>query len=220
MLRHATLAGKAILIVCMAAAPLMIHAAIVTNRWTVLVVAIPFAQLLIIGGALVARRPIWVKGLSIAAAVLGLALIWAYAPRENFAAAPGIPHALAYATLLYCFGWSLLPGREAALTRAAIYIRGPLPHELYLYTRRVTRAWCIFFAAQLVGSAVLFIWAPLEVWSFFVNVLNLPLVLVMFGGEYAYRLVRFPDYRHDSFSDMMRMFTKAGKNAVGQADSA
>jgi uncharacterized membrane protein len=220
MLRHGALAGKAIIVACMAAAPLMIHAAIVSNRWTVLVVAIPFAQLLIIGGALVARGSIWVKGLSIAAAGLGLALIWAYVPWKDFAAAPVIPHALAYATLLYCFGWSLLPGREAVLTRAAVFIRGPLPHELYLYTRRVTRAWCIFFAAQLVGSAVLFIWAPLEVWSFFVNVLNLPLVLVMFGGEYAYRLVRFPDYRHDSFSDMMRVFTKAGKNVARQADSA
>jgi uncharacterized membrane protein len=220
MLRHATLAGKAILIVCMAAAPLMIHAAIVTNRWTLAIVAIPFVQLLIVGGAMVARRPIWVKGLGIGAAVLGLALIWAYAPREGLAAAPGVPHALAYSTLLFCFGWSLSAGREAALTRAAVYIRGPLPHELYIYTRRVTWAWCIFFAAQLVGSAVLFIWAPLEVWSFFVNVLNVPLVLMMFGGEYVYRLARFPAYRHDSFSDMMRLFTRAGAHGSRQADSA
>jgi uncharacterized membrane protein len=220
MLRRAALAGKAVIVACMAAAPLMIHAAIVTNRWTVVIVAIPFVQLMIIGGVMIARRPRWIKGLWIGATALGLALIWAYAPREGFAAAPGIPHALAYSTLLLCFGWSLLPGREAALTRAAVYIRGPLPHELHIYTRRVTRAWCVFFAAQLVGSAVLFVWAPLEVWSFFVNVLNVPLVLLMFGGEYAYRVLRFPAYRHDSFADMIRLFTRAGEHGSGQADSA
>lgn len=220
MRRYAALAGKAVLVACLAAAPFMIHWAIVTNRWPALVIGIPLLQFLIIGGALVARRPLWVKALALALAILGLAWLWPYVARDSFATAPGIPHALAYSSLLFCFAWSLLPGREAILTRAAAYIRGPLPRELHRYTRRVTAAWCVFFAAQLVISAGLFIWAPLEVWSFFINVLNLPLVLIMFMGEYLIRVMRFPTYRHDTIAEMMRGFAKAGINVARQADSA
>jgi uncharacterized membrane protein len=220
MRRRAALAGKAIFIACMATAPLLIHFAIVTNRWTVLIVAIPLVQLLVIGGATAAHRPAWVKGLLAGVALLSLGLIWTNVPRASFPAAPGIPHALAYTVLLLYFARSLSPGREAILTRIAVYIRGPLPRELYLYTRRVTRAWCLFFAAQLVCSLVLFIWAPLEYWSFFINVLNLPLVLAMFAGEYANRVIRFPAYRHDSISDMMRVFSRPAESVSRQADSA
>ena len=220
MRRHATLAGKALLLACLAAAPIMIHWAIVTNRWTAFVIAIPLLQFLIVGGALMARRPLWIKALALTVAILGLAWLWPHLTRDSFATIPGIPHALAYSSLLFCFAWSLTPGREAILTRAAAYVRGPLPPDLYRYTRRVTAAWCVFFACQLVISAALFIWAPLEVWSFFINVLNLPLVLTMFVVEYVNRVIRFPTYRHDSISEMMQGFAKAGTNVARQADSA
>lgn len=219
MLHRAAWVGKAIILACMVAAPLLIHAAIVTDRWTSLIVVLPLVQLLIVGVAAFLRRSIWMMSLSVAAAASGLVFIWMHTAGTNVKIFPALPHAFAYLTLLFGFAWSLLAGQEAVLTRIATRIRGPLQPELRLYSRRVTFVWCIFFAAQLVGSFTLFIWAPAEVWSFFVNVLNLPLVLLMFGAEYLYRLIRFPEYRHDSFSDMMRVFTKAREGGPRQVDS-
>ena len=41
-------------------------------------------------------------------------------------------------------------------------------------------AWCGFFFCQLLGSAVLLIFAPVVWWSTFVNILNIPLVVLAF----------------------------------------
>jgi uncharacterized membrane protein len=55
------------------------------------------------------------------------------------------------------------------------------------YTRRVTLAWTLFFVGNLVVTFVLFAFAPLRTWSFFVNFVSLPLVLLMFVVEFAVR---------------------------------
>jgi uncharacterized membrane protein len=55
------------------------------------------------------------------------------------------------------------------------------------YTRKVTWAWTGFFLAMILISVLLFAAASLEVWSFFNNVLYLPLLAMMFIVEYAVR---------------------------------
>jgi hypothetical protein len=45
---------------------------------------------------------------------------------------------------------------------------------------------------------------PLAVWSMFNSLLNLPLVVAMYLGEYAWRLWRFPDYPHASIATVLR----------------
>jgi uncharacterized membrane protein len=82
----------------------------------------------------------------------------------------------------------LRPGREALITGMARRMHTPFTDELAVYTRRVTIAWAGFFAAQLVTSIALFCFAPLVVWSLFVNILDFPLVAAMFAAEYAVRL--------------------------------
>jgi uncharacterized membrane protein len=104
-------------------------------------------------------------------------------------AVAGVSHAILNGGLLAAFAASLLPGREALATRLARRLQSsPLPGSVALYTRRVTQAWCLFFAGQLVASAALLAWAPRPVWSLFVGVLDLPLVVLMFAGEYACRV--------------------------------
>ena len=120
--------------------------------------------------------------------------------------------------LLALFAGSLLRGHEAIVTILARKIRGPLPPELLLYTRRVTLAWCVFFAGQLVGSLVLFLYAPVSVWSLFVNVLNAPLVVLMFAIELGYRSVRFRHYRHSTIADLIRVFKRHNVSASKPAD--
>jgi uncharacterized membrane protein len=120
----------------------------------------------------------------------------------------GVPHALAYIFLLWLFGRTLTDEREALITRLARSVHGTLNPTMERYTRHLTVAWCVFFTLQLMVSALLLVVAPLEVWSLFVNILNAPLVVSMFVGEYVYRLVRYPDHPQATIVQMVTAFTR------------
>lgn len=86
------------------------------------------------------------------------------------------------------FGLTLLPGRKALCVHFAEIINGGmLPPEHESYARKVTMAWVVFFLMIIIISTLLFFLAPLTIWSFFVNFLTLPLVALMFLGEYMLR---------------------------------
>ncbi len=106
-------------------------------------------------------------------------------------AAAWVCHAAAYGCLLVYFGRSLRAGSEPVVTAFARRMRTTMPLRVMRYTRRVTQAWCIFFAAQLIVSAALLVWASPGVWSGFVTVLNLPLLAGMVLAEFGCRLVLF-----------------------------
>ncbi len=127
------------------------------------------------------------------------------------AMAYGAPHAAIYLSLLWLFARTLRRGQEPLITRLARRVHGTLPPALSAYTRRVTAAWCVFFAAQIVVSALLFGFASLGHWSLFINVLNFPLLALMFIGEYAYRLIRHGDFPHASLLDGVRAFSSDAK---------
>ena len=76
------------------------------------------------------------------------------------------------------------------------------------YTRRLTRAWCVFFFAQIAISAALFTLATLDSWSLFVNVLSFPLVVLMFAAEYLYRVTRHRNFPHASIMKGIQMFAE------------
>jgi uncharacterized membrane protein len=205
-------------VLLIAVAPLAIHFAIATSRWTGLIVLIPVLQLLALAGVAVWGHPArlrWIGPLVILA-ILGL--VWAARADISLTAVPGLPHAIAYTSLLIGFGCTLLPGREALLTRVVVAVRGPMPPDVLLHTRRVTIAWCCFFAVQLMTSLALYLFAPLEIWSFFINVLNLPLILLMFLLEGTYRYFRFRDIPLDRWSDIRRIVVKTTQRNVGHAD--
>ena len=113
---------------------------------------------------------------------------------------------MAYLTLLVVFAVSLQPGREAIVTILARKARGALSGEIVRYTRRVTWAWCWFFVAQLMGSLVLLLFAPLDAWSLFVNLCNLPLIGAMLCAEYIYRQWRHAAHPPERLADMVRSF--------------
>jgi uncharacterized membrane protein len=114
------------------------------------------------------------------------------------------PYVSVYAFLLWLFARTLRPGRQPLITRLATHVHGELPVPIARYTRRVTWAWCLFFAAMALTSMLLFLFAPMAVWSVFNNVLNLPLVVAMYLGEYAWRLWRYPDFSHASIATVFR----------------
>jgi len=120
-----------------------------------------------------------------------------------------MPHTAIYLFLLWMFGRTLLRGNESLITRVARRVHGGvLTPEIEAYTRRVTQLWCCFFAAQILVSGLLFALAPLEIWSLFVGVLHFPLVVLLFCGEYLYRLMRYPDHPRTSIANALRAFAK------------
>lgn len=124
------------------------------------------------------------------------------------AVSAGIPHAVAYVFLLWLFGRTLRSGRDALITRLARRLYGSLPASMERYTRRLTAAWCIFFSAQLATSFLLIAFASLETWSLFVNVLNLPLIVMMFVGDRLYRMLRFRNQPQTSIAQAIEAFVR------------
>ena len=117
-----------------------------------------------------------------------------------------VPFLTVYLFLLWLFGRTLKADRRPLITMLAAHVHGGLPADIARYTRGVTWAWCIFFAAMALTSILLFVFEPLPIWSVFNNLLNLPLVVAMYLGEYAWRLRRFPDFPHASIATVFRAF--------------
>jgi uncharacterized membrane protein len=122
-----------------------------------------------------------------------------------------IMHWTIYSSLLLTFALTLRPGREPLISAMTRRLHGLLSDEVVVYTRRVTLAWCGFFAAQLMMSITLFFFAPLVVWSFFVNILDIPLVVAMFAAEYMVRLRCLRHPPRETLSVILTMITNAGK---------
>jgi uncharacterized membrane protein len=165
---------------------------------------LPLAALACWIGTRARRKLRWCVGLGAATAAL-----YAIEQQANWgpAAAYSVPHAAVYLSLLWLFARTLRPGHEPLITRLARRVHGALPPGLHIYTRRLTGAWCVYFAAQLIVSALLGMFASPREWSFFVNVLNFPLLALTFAGEYLYRSVRHRDFPHASIMDGIRAFS-------------
>jgi uncharacterized membrane protein len=108
-------------------------------------------------------------------------------PRPGLVGAVLISHTLLYGGLTILFGHSLLPGHEPLVTAMARRMEPVLTREMRIYTRHVTWLWTLYGSAQIAGSATLLAFAPLRDWSLFVNLLDLPLLLATFLGEFAFR---------------------------------
>ncbi len=202
-------AGRILAFLIIGSYPFLTHAALTSQSpWTTWAAILISVQVVALGAVLTWRSTARHRWLAALAGLLILAASWQSA-HESLLAVSGVPHALVNLALLILFGSSLLPGRRPLVTTLACRIDPELPAVMLGYTRRVTLAWTVFFAAQLVLSAILFSAAPVGVWSLFVNVLNGPLIALMFLAEYGFRLVHFRGYRHASISQMIQAFTHA-----------
>jgi len=119
-----------------------------------------------------------------------------------------LQHAGINGGLAILFGRTLLGQRTALITRFAAIVHPEMPPEQIHYTRQVTLAWTLFFLTITLLSIVLFLFAPIEVWSFFANILYLPLLILMFAVEYMVRLRRLPHIQHVSLADTFRISSR------------
>jgi len=118
-----------------------------------------------------------------------------------------IQESTVYGFLGWTFGRSLLPGRVALCTQLADKVHGPLsPREIW-YTRRVTVAWAILFFVVTVISLLLFTFAPLRVWSAYINFCVLPMVIGMFLIEtLVVRRRLLPQVKGSGLIDTVRVY--------------
>lgn len=144
---------------------------------------------------------------------------WGGLFKLGFVTASALTHWSIYAALLAGFAFTLRPGREPLITAMARRMHGLTP-EMARYTRKVTIAWSLFFAAQLTLSVLLFCFAPLTVWSFFVNILDLPLVVAMFAAEYAIRMRVLDDPPRHSLAAIIAMVTECTKRPDAEPEPA
>ncbi|HEV2551680.1 MAG TPA: hypothetical protein VGU20_30505 [Stellaceae bacterium] len=130
-------------------------------------------------------------------------------------AASGLLHAFIYAGLLAVFGASLRAGREPLVTALSRRMSGAVSAERAAYTRGVTWAWCAFFAGQIVTSLALFLLAPRPVWLFFVNLLNVPLLALMFIAEHTVRPFLLKNAPRYSVADVRRFIAYIKEGLAG-----
>jgi uncharacterized membrane protein len=144
--------------------------------------------------------------LALCAAVFALLWVYANVIGQHLDLVYFIQHISTNAALGLIFGRSLFQGREPLCSRLATMVRGPLQPPVARYTRKVTVAWTIFFAAMMVASSLLFFLATIQVWSTFANLLTMPLVAVMFIAEYAVRKHVLPDLPRTHILEALRAY--------------
>jgi uncharacterized membrane protein len=103
-----------------------------------------------------------------------------------------LQHAGMYGLLCAAFGRTLQNGKTPMVSHFAGIVHGALSPALISYTRSVTWAWTAYFGGTATLSLVLFWLAPVAVWSAFANLLGMPLLALMFAGEYAVRCYVLP----------------------------
>jgi uncharacterized membrane protein len=118
---------------------------------------------------------------------LGALLLAAAAMLSNAVLPLKLYPVLVNASLLAAFGWSL--GQPQSMVERLARLREPdLPPAAVAYTRRVTQAWCVFFAFNGAIAGWLALYASEAAWSFYTGVLSYLMMGALFGAEYLLRL--------------------------------
>ena len=152
------------------------------------------------------RRPLAALA-ALAGAAIAVWLGWGELER-HFPDVFFLEHAAANLALALVFGRTLTAGREALCTRFARLLHGTLPPEVVEYSRQVTLAWTIFFAAMFAASCLLYFGGFLAVWSLLANILNPILIAAMFVLEYAVRHRVLPGWERVGVLGGIRAFAR------------
>jgi len=155
-------------------------------------VGLALGPVLVVGLLLLWRwTHLWMALLGAAAAAMLLRHYWPVL-EKNFSVVYLLQEGGFYSLMAASFGMSLLGRRVALCTQLADKVHGPLTPQEVRYTRRVTAAWALFFILVTGATFGLFLFAPLHIWSLFANFCVLPLIGLMFVGEYAVRRRALP----------------------------
>ncbi len=125
---------------------------------------------------------------------------------QNFSIVYLVQQAGFYSIMAFTFGRSLRKDRVPLCTELADRLHGPLSALELRYTRNVTVAWALFFLLNLAATFLLYRFAPLRIWSLFVNFCSLPLILLMFVAEYLVRRRVLPQVQRSGLIATLRVY--------------
>jgi uncharacterized membrane protein len=168
--------------------------------------ALALAPMLILGMVLLWR---WSGAfMALLAAAATAYLLRAFWPlfAQNFSIVYLLQQTGFYSIMAFTFGRSLRKGSVPLCTQLADKVHGPLSALELRYTRQVTLAWVIFFLCDVAANFLLFEFAPLSIWSVFVNFCSLPLILLMFVAEYAVRRRVLPQVQRNGLVATLRVY--------------
>lgn len=123
-----------------------------------------------------------------------------------------VQHAGVQAGLGWWFGRTLRAGREPFISGLAARVHRGLTPEMAVYTRGVTQLWTGCFLLLAVLSLLLFVLAPLSVWSVFANLVSPLSALALFIGEYLWRYRRHPEFERATLLDAVRAYQDSARN--------
>lgn len=127
-----------------------------------------------------------------------------------------LQHVSMYALLGVAFGRTLRSGRTPMVTGLARIVHRTLSPALIRYTRSVTWAWTLYFAGVSGLSLLLFWLAPIAIWSAFATLLDIPLLALMFVGEYAVRCCVLPAEDRAGPLDAIRAYRQASSSGTAR----
>lgn len=167
--------------------PIALHLCILQGElraaiWLLLVISSVHALLGLITNGPVGFKQMVMPILAVLAAV-GLYL--------DDAAALYIPPILINSMLLVVFGRTLLPGETPLISQFARRVEMTPDKAELRYTAGVTWIWTLFFFAMLIEAILLALYAPIEIWSLFTNLINYFMMAGLFLLELLVRIIRF-----------------------------
>lgn len=109
-----------------------------------------------------------------------------------------LQHAAVNAALGWAFATTLRAGATPLITALATRVHAVVPPAVRQYTRALTRAWVVFFAATIAVSLAIYAFAPWPWWSLFCNLLTPLSVAAFFAGEHGWRRWRHPAFERVS----------------------
>lgn len=105
--------------------------------------------------------------------------------------------------MLWVFASTLGRGNVPLITRFASLMRENMPPAVVVYTRWATIAWSGYFLLMSILLLFFAIYAPIEVWSFFSNILSYFLLAMMFLIEFTFRRLFLRKYMDYSFTEFL-----------------
>jgi uncharacterized membrane protein len=197
------LRGTAVIIAV--ASPVISHIALTLGQGYDAALALATAQAAATGTILATSLPRhrWTGALVALVLLTALGLGARHSPQAALLAMAGTAHALLYTALLIVFARTLRPGRTALVTGIAARINPAFHPGMVPYTRKVTLAWTLLFAAQLILSTTLLATDP-PLWQTFVTILHVPLTVLLALVEALIRRHRWRHEHSTSLADTIR----------------
>jgi len=180
--------------------------------------ASPWNAVVVVGPMLAAAAFLaWQRGRRLLAtlAALAAAALIVQAWRGDGLAASSIyvaQHVAIHVLLAFAFGLTLQAGREALVSALARRVHGTLTREMEIYSRKVTVAWTVYFAAMAALSLALYAFAPFDAWATFANLVTPLAMLLMFIGEYLLRYRLHPEFERATLGQAVRAYADRGSH--------